>query len=372
MELILFIIFLLIVGFLIYRDRKNIKLEGILIIRRTKKGKKFIEATAKKHPKLWNIVATIGIIISVPVMLIGCIYLIYNAFFIIQGVSEQGVSLVLPGPVSSIEAHPGILVMPWWLWVFGVATVVIPHEFFHGIIARTEKIRIKSLGWLLLLFLPGAFCEPDENQLKKSKPKTKMKVYAAGSSANLIIALFVLITSFLLLFTFYQPSGLVYRGVINGYPSYEANLTGVIKSINDMPINSVEDLTNVLTKIEPNTKIQIETTDGIFNLTTVKRPDGNTSFIGIAGPYQTYYEPKIIDMTSQLNFIMFLLTWVFILNLGIGMINLLPVKPFDGGFIFETILRKFMKKKTTEMIVKIVSLIVAGVLVFNIIGPYIV
>ncbi len=138
-----------------------------------------------------------------------------------------------------------------------------------------------------------------------------------------------------------------------------------------MPINSFHDLRDALKSIKPNTEIIVETTDGIFNLTTVKRPDGNASFIGISGPYQTYYEPKNRSLANYLNFIMMMLTWIFALNLGIGIVNLLPIKPLDGGLIFEAILKRFFKNGTSAAI-KIVSFFMAAVLVFNILGPLVI
>ena len=43
-----FLIFILVVGFLIYHDRRKVKLQGIVLMRRTQKGKNFIDKTANK------------------------------------------------------------------------------------------------------------------------------------------------------------------------------------------------------------------------------------------------------------------------------------------------------------------------------------
>ncbi|MCD6092930.1 MAG: site-2 protease family protein [Candidatus Aenigmarchaeota archaeon] len=374
-ESISFLIFICIIALLILKDRKNIKLEGIIIIRRTKKGKRFIEKLAKKHARFFRILSVISIVVSFPVMLFGTWFLVNNAFNIVHGVSEEGVMLVLPGPVSDVQVRPGMLIMPWWFWVIGIFAVMIPHEFSHGIMARLENIKIKSLGWLLLLFLPGAFCEPDEKQLKKSSTKTKISVYSAGSFANFIVGASAFLLSYLIIVSCFQASGLIYGGVIKDYPAYRADMTGAIKSINGIPINSADKLGDVLRDIEPNTNIRIETTSGVYNLTAAKRPDGKPgAFIGITQPYKTYYEPNPMaaNFAGGLNFLMSLLTWVFILSIGIGVVNLLPIKPFDGGLILEAVVQKFSKKKSGTKIANLVSIIVGLALIFNIIGPYIV
>jgi len=114
---------------------------------------------------------------------------------------------------------------------------------------------------------------------------------------------------------------------------------------------------------------------GVYNLTAAKRPDGKPgAFIGITQPYKTYYEPNPMaaNFAGGLNFLMSLLTWVFILSIGIGVVNLLPIKPFDGGLILEAVVQKFSKKKSGTKIANLVSIIVGLALIFNIIGPYIV
>jgi len=44
-----------------------------------------------------------------------------------------------------------------------------------------------------------------------------------------------------------------------------------------------------------------------------------------------------------------LLFWLFLLNLGIGLFNLLPIGPLDGGRMFQLVCFKFFKKKSTAM-----------------------
>jgi len=58
--------------------------------------------------------------------------------------------------------------------------------------------------------------------------------------------------------------------------------------------------------------------------------------------------------------------WIYIFNLGIGLINLLPIKPLDGGLVFEELLSR---NKKSQVIVRIVSSTMLFLLLFNIFGP---
>ena len=65
-----------------------------------------------------------------------------------------------------------------------------------------------------------------------------------------------------------------------------------------------------------------------------------------------------------------LLLWIYIFSIGIGLINFLPMKPLDGGLVFEKLVGKYTKKKHTKWIVKIISTAMLLLLLFNIIGPF--
>jgi len=377
-DVISFIVFIIIVAILIIKDRKNVKLEGILLIRRTKRGRNFIDKVAKSHPRFWSKFSFLGVVIAIPASIFVCYFLLNNALNILSGQVKEGVRLVLPWAVGQAQFEPGLLLLPWWIWVIGIASVIIPHEFMHGIVCRIRDVRIKSIGWLLLAIIPGAFVEPDEKQLKKKDRSTKLRVYAAGSFANFITACFVWLLGFLMVLTFYTPAGVIPSAAIIGYPAANVNMSGAILTINNISIKSPQDIANILENVPVGTNIVIRTTGGIYNLTTVQHPDYNESrsFIGIAGPYKPYYEPKDavkrMGLSDLLDGLRELLFWIFLLNIGIGLINLLPIKPLDGGLLFEELISKYLKPKVTKTIVSGVSAFFVLVLVFNLVGPSIV
>ncbi len=364
LDIILFVLFILTVALLVIKDRKKMKFEGIVIMRRTQKGRKFIDSVARNHPRFWNALAVIGVIISVPALIAGTLFLVSNAFAILHGDVKEGVRFVLPYPIGEANTQtPGLLLLPWWIWVIGIMTVVVPHELMHGIVCRLERVRIKSLGWLLLAVIPGAFVEPDENQLKKMPRKTKMKVYAAGSFANFIVAGIALLLGFLLVSALYAPVGIVPSSLVADSPAAKANLSGAILAINNIPVKSTAELSDILNRTPAGSDITIKTTKGEHNITTAMHPELEKSFIGVSGPYYIYKAPVYpgLDALQQLLF------WIFVLNLGIGVINILPLKPLDGGLLFEEIAGRFSKR--SALITKAVSLAILGLLLFNIFGP---
>ncbi|MFH0949332.1 MAG: site-2 protease family protein [Candidatus Aenigmatarchaeota archaeon] len=387
-----FLMFISVIVLILYADRKKIKLHGIVFMRRTKKGKDFITSVANRSPKLWSTLGTIGVVVAIFALVISSYLMIKIASSIIIEKAKIGAAFILPGPVSSPTLISGALIFPWWIWVIGVMAVMIPHEFFHGIMFRLYKIRIKSVGWLLLAILPGAFVEPDERQLKAAKRSVKLKAYAAGSFANLIVAFIFMLIVILLSFAKPAPMGLFYFRV-NDSPAYYANMTGFITEIGGMKIVSFNDISSSLSMYKPGDEIIIKTMqnssmyasfNGEFDLITpksaiisnlgetreykimlAKHPDNGGPYIGIANPAPVY-EAK----SSLLFQTIYILVWVFLFSLGIGIINLLPLKPLDGGLLFEEILSKFTTR--SAIITKVVSIVMLALLVFAIIGPFVI
>jgi len=394
LDLIAFAIFILVIVILVYRDRKNVKRQGIMIMRRSKKGRDTIDKIAKKHPRFWKGVGNFGIIVAICVMIIATAIMIKLALdLILTGARAGGLALLLPGPVATAIAIPGVFVVPWWIWVIGIAIIIIPHELFHGIMCRLDKIRIKSVGWVLLLFLPGAFVEPDEKQLQKAKRITKIRVYAAGSFINIMIGLLLL--AILSIFIFFSgpqvhPVGLAYQK-INGTPAYLANLSGPIISINSISVTNPEEMQSVLSKLKPGDRANVTTMDSkpapIFNgkleyifpqavylisegstktteVTLAENPDKKgIGYLGI------YYSATVYDADNDLNIqLIQVIIWIYVFCIGIGLVNLLPIKPLDGGLIFEEIVDKYVKKRK-KIIVRAMSIFILLLIIFNLVFP---
>jgi membrane-associated protease RseP (regulator of RpoE activity) len=384
MEIALFAGFIIIIGGLIYSDRDSVKLEGIIIIRRTKKGRDAIDRIAGVSHTFWRKLAFVGVVLGIIAMVGGSLLLVTQAYGVATGSKESGVKLLLPGPVSSPVNAPGVFVVPWWIWVIGIAIVIIPHEFFHGIMCRIDGVRIKSVGWLLLAVIPGAFVEPDERQLKKQKKMTKLRVYAAGSFANLLTAGLIILVGILFLTPALTPVG-VFAATIEDGPAYNASLNGSIIEIEKQKIMTKEDITEVLGIYKPGDVVTVKTMENIYyapafqaradfyspnvmaivneskiNSYNIKLADGNgRALLGVypVGQAATFNgNPELFVSLSTL------LLWMFVFSLGIGIVNMLPIGPLDGGQLFGTLV-------SNRKITRIVSAAMIAVLLFNIVGP---
>ena len=75
------------------------------------------------------------------------------------------------------------------------------------------------------------------------------------------------------------------------------------------------------------------------------------------------------DSLGPLPWILFelveLFKWVAMLNLGIGLFNLLPMKPLDGGYMLEILLSYKLSEEQYKPTVNALSVVLAMVIVFS-------
>jgi membrane-associated protease RseP (regulator of RpoE activity) len=399
-ELLTMFGFFILIGILLWIDRRNIEFNFGIIIKRWKKGLEFIDLLVRKFPKLISFLGYIAIGFGVIVGLGSFIGLIYADVTL-----EKIFGLVLP--TAGGYSYPGPVVgIPFWYWLIAIFIILFVHETMHGIFARVSKVPLKNYGILLFFILPiGAFIEPDMKRVQKIKYKEKLQFFAGGSFANFITALLFLGLAALFLglsltpsaksFMF-EPNGVIFNETIKGYPAYDANITGVITGINGIQVETIEDLSNILNNTEPGTEITISTTGSIKNVTTsniskrcivftnictksgeeIKTITGEAnytittshredekkgSFIGISSA-TTYFEPKNWALVTSTLFGL-----ICVLNVSVGMANLLPWKPFDGGLITEEIFTNKFKKRG-KTITRIFTIATLLLLLFNLFG----
>jgi membrane-associated protease RseP (regulator of RpoE activity) len=372
LEIVSTLVFFAVVGILLLKDRKKIEFNYGIIIRRWQKGKQLIDKLVAKNKRLVTIIGNIGVVVGIIAGLFGLYFLISSVLRL-----EQGFALVLPS-VGGYRVPGPVLSIPFWYWLIGIFTIIASHESMHAVFARLEKVPIKSYGVLLFLVFPiGAFVDPDMVKIKKLKLIKKLRIYAAGSFANLILALitFLLITGSISLSDYFiEPAGIRFDSVVSDTPAAEVGLSGIIYKINNHTIKSRIDLIEVLNQTKIGDNITIFTTSGIFVLKTAENPDyKNTSYIGISNVSEVYrykimfsgYVPEYV--ISSFTIWLRLLMWLFVLNVGVGVVNLLPMKPFDGGLIFEEIFEKISKEHGKNLI-NITSVVTAALILFNLFG----
>src|SRR3989338_10400252 len=163
------IIFIIIVAVIVVRDRKKFERQAIILLRRTQKGKNSITRLGRKFPRFWKGLGTLGAVLgfagSIYIIIQFLEILVRNLFNITQGkVAAQSLAFVLPTPTATAISTTGLFLVPFWYWIIAIALLVVVHEGMHGILSAAEKIKLKSLGWGLLLIIPLAFVEPEDRK----------------------------------------------------------------------------------------------------------------------------------------------------------------------------------------------------------------
>ncbi len=358
------IAFALFVLIMVLRDRKHFERSGIMFMRKTEKGKEIIDSITKKSPRLWRFLGTLGVATGILGMCFGTYTIanvVYAVIFLQTPISEAP-SFVLPTFSSTPKYTPGLLQVPFWPWIISIMAVMLIHEVMHAIQMRNENVPIKSSGLLVLAVIPGAFVEPDEEELKKKGFMQRQRIYAAGSFGNFALAAVVWALIFLLVVPPFFDQALVW-GRLSGnqtFPAEAANMTGGMLYVDGQRVLSHEDVANVMQYKKPNDTVSVKTTQGEFILTLTQNPDDpSRGFMGIAFPRKAFLRPQTIPSLkpsfkgtlegSFITFLFELLSWLFLLNFGIGIMNLIPLKPLDGGLMFEAAMQKWLPKISSQV-----------------------
>jgi len=290
----------------------------------------------------------------------------------------SGVSLVLPG-----VNIPGLGVLPFWYWILAIFVIATVHEFAHGIVARAHNVKVKNTGIVLFGPIIGAFVEPDEKQLMKQNDIKQYSILAAGAFSNVILAIFAILLLNLAFMPLQQgmvePTGFTFNEyVADNLPFAKAGIQPgeVITAINGKQVNDFQGFAEELTFNRPGDTIQVTTTEGIYPITLAENPDvEGKSFLGIQ-QIENSFDVKEKYQTGAANFgynlldwINGFLKWLFILSLGIGLFNLLPLPLVDGGRMAQVFLHKLKGKKKGENWYRRIGFFFLAVLLLNLLFP---
>ena len=265
--LLIFFAIILIYALIVYILNKkevlkkyNVSLYGPALLFRTKKGIGFIKKIASKN-RFWKSYGSFSLLFCFIVMVF-LVYLFISQTFILFELTPQQKALI-PGPEIAFP-FPGlnpILPIEYLFYVvLALAIAIIVHEFSHGILGLVGKIKIKSLGMLLLIIPIGAFCEPDEEELKKTEPSKRMRVYAAGPMSNFVVAfIFLLIFSFIFMGAIQPIKGADVLYVYDNTPAKDIGIKvgSVITNFNDTKINDNNEFKSAINNTFPNQTVNI-------------------------------------------------------------------------------------------------------------------
>ncbi len=393
------IVFFVALAFVIWFDRKHIEHKYFIFFKRkTTRGEKFIDSVAKISPKFWIILGTIAAIIAIFVIFYGIYQLILTIQLLIsKEISGPGVRLLLPYPSSNPVSGFGFIGIPFWFWIIILVIIMFPHEFFHGIIARAEKIKVKSVGVFLLAIFPGAFVDPDEKDFEKSKLRTKLRVVAAGAFANFIVAGIIFgLASYALWPSIVQPGALITSvnqtapaglaripsgavlQAINGtsinpnYFDYYASYSGLLFFTKSFTPDFVKDFSasppvlNELSKYQPGDNVTLLVSGKLYTITLAPHPNNpNFPYMGLSLSLNTRYGGDIFSILLPL------ISLSILISLLVGIVNILPIYPLDGGVFVKSITDKYFPKSSLR-IVSFVTGFVIFLILLTVVIPIIV
>lgn len=430
------IIFYLVVFFIIFKNRKRFEVQSkVFFLYRTKIGLRFMGKMAKPLSKkldrfggiLFNtsallvLATTIFLVvnrfneaffantvkdililfsISFIVMLVAIIgfkqfkkagvvgiYVGFAGMIIITGFIFQGIYNIVfkpSAPPVLSPIIPGISIpgspidVPLFYGIIALFVVIVIHEFSHGLLCKVHRLRVKSSGVGIMVILPLAFVEPDEESLKKADYKVQNSMFAAGPFSNILTAIFVLLLmSFVLVPLVFSITEPVENGVmvfaIEGEPAFDSGIGNqgmmilkldvmrryavadknsniddsgggkLITMVNGVETPTIEDFITAFDGIEPGQELMLSNAEESFSIISIEK--NGRSYVGINIAYLQLKEGSSKLLFKLMVIILELFIWIYALSFGLGLANLLPLGPVDGGRMLHSSLDKWLGKK---------------------------
>ena len=260
-DFILLGIFVIFLAVFLYRRKKNIKKQGLLLLYRTTWGINFINKVGKKYKKLLNTLSYFSIGIGY-LLMVGILYLVGKIVYIYIAYPQVVRAIKVPPIMPLIPYLPQVFKLdflpPFYFtyWIIIIAIIAIIHEFAHGIFAALNKVKIKKTGFgFFPFFLPiflAAFVELDEKNMEKKSKFSQMAVLSAGTFANVLTTIFFLIIMWLFFSLSFAPTGVIFDDyaydvveiagitMVNGVPLTNTTYEKVSELISEEGLNKIQ------------------------------------------------------------------------------------------------------------------------------------
>ncbi len=246
--------------------------------------------------------------------------LIYYAGFTLANLISVFTEGGIPLEPTTTAIIPGVSI-PFIEGVLALIIVLFVHEVSHGLLARVAKVKLKSVGVVLLGILPvGAFVEPDDKELNTKKTIDRVRVYIAGVGAN-----FITMMLFFIIFLAIQPIIISSSQTVYVYAGNMENYTGQeVISLNNITIESI-DFENL--PYTSGDTVLIKTTETEFEAIV---PESGK--VGIMGNGKIN-DPLVLMLFNTIALIL-------ALNYFVAIFNLIPISILDGYYILESVISK--------------------------------
>ncbi|MEM3386676.1 MAG: site-2 protease family protein [Nitrososphaerales archaeon] len=308
-------------------------------------------------------------------------------------------------------------------WIALIVGLVV-HEGAHGVLARSLKFPVKSVGLLFFLVVPiGAFVEVDDKEIRAARARDSGRVLAAGPGSNMVVALASLLILLMMLGSASPVvDGIGVSTVVEGYPAYTAGIRpgDVLISVNYVNITKMADAYNVFSNLKPGDVVTlgfVRLSAGVVvgsysaEVSVAANPyNSSRGYLGLGGvalrealdnyrnawsfnpfiylvwptfstsnqeliPFSDlmirFYKSPLGPILPVLANVFF---WIWFVNFNLSIFNALPIYPLDGGQTFRALLQGALRNVASEAFVKRLTLgvtfIVLGLVLSMLFFPY--
>ncbi len=367
---------------LIGADR-SLSLLGPALMIKTRRGRAALDRWGRFR-RLWSAAGDLGILLAAASMVAMIALLLLDAYVSLSLTAAQA-----PTPQEALGL-PGINpIIPIGYGLVALVIGIVLHELMHGVLARSQKVGVKSLGILWCVVPIGAFVEQDDEEMQRASRRSRDRIAAAGILANFALAVvfFLLLAAVLSGGIAANANGVGVVQVVAHSPAANASLApgDIITAVNGTPITSTLQFENLLAASHPHQVVTVGFySDRAGRVVTELVPlarnptNGTRGFLGVAVNYltptqlkATWVSPLTSAATPQAGLVNWLvlplatlepvaapttgffhltgiwasvdpgtfwiganlLYWLSWMNLLLGASNALPLIPLDGGLL---------------------------------------
>jgi membrane-associated protease RseP (regulator of RpoE activity) len=174
------------------------------------------------------------------------------------------------------------------------------------------------------------------------------------------------------------PNGVRITEIEQGSPAASAGMQegGIITGVDGSQFAFLENLSTVLSAKKPGDTITLQTSTGTYRI--VLAPNAKNSskaYLGILSRqhaevkegFKSKYGGWCVPIILWLFGMVY---WLFLLSIGIGLFNLLPIGPIDGGRMLHIVMQKLFKQPGSQRAWKFVSMMFFLLVMINVIAGF--
>ena len=224
-----------------------------------------------------------------------------------------------------------------------------------------------------------------KKKLRKQSDIAQYSVLAAGPFANILLAVLAIgllsLVFMPLQMGMVEPTGFTFDSYVDEALPFEKSgiVPGtLITGLDGKETPMFEEFAADLFCTSPGDKVIVNTKDKDYPVVLASSPDvEGKSFLGIQEISnkdqlkEKYASGVWPSVHSALMWITGLLRWLFLLSLGIGLFNLLPLPIVDGGRMLQVSLHRIKGKEKGEKRYRQITVFFLLVLVLNLVYPWI-